>query len=463
VPHRLLLLEVEVFIRDGKAADPDDQTALPRALAIADIFAYSPDKRGQAVTTTRLMDGRACVLVPLLRTESSVTAEDIATHLDIYDPTFAQDPHAHWDELRSKCPVAHSEEQGGYWILTRYEDVAGAAQDAEHFSSRSITVPRDIGGEDFAARPPITFDPPRHIGYRRLILPGFSTRQVTRLRPELERLSRESIAQFINEGACDAAGDYARNIPVGVMCSLYGAPMSMEPQFRAWAHDIFGSSDMEQAGVAVQEISDYFEKQIDLRREAPTDDMIGLLLHSEVEGQRLTQKELIGALTLILVAGLDTVWSVLSNSLRHLATNKADRERLAREPELMPTAVEEFLRMFTPAAVGRITARPVVVNGTEIGEDETVLLAFPAANRDPEAFPEPNTVKLDRQPNRHVAFGYGPHRCVGAALARLELEVALTEWLAAIPEFELQEGAEIEYSVGQNWGPRSVPVRFPVN
>jgi cytochrome P450 len=387
---------------------------------------------------------------------------DFARGLDIYDPAFAQDPHAAWGRLRQGCPVARSETQGGYWILSRYDDIVSAAGDPQHFSSRSITVPRDLGGTDFAERPPITMDPPRHIAYRRLVLPGFSSRQVVRWRPELERLAQAAIESFIGKGECDAAGDYARYLPVGVMCSIYGAPTSFEPQFRTWAHDIFGSSDMERSAQAVEEISAYFLAEIEERRREPHDDMITLLLESEVDGQRLTQAELLGALTLILVAGLDTVWSVLSNALLHLATHPQDRHRLVSDPSLLPSAVEEFLRVFAPAAVARITTSPISMRGVEIPDDETVLLAFPSGNRDPEVFSDPDRVILDRAENKHLAFGYGPHRCLGAALARLELEVGLAEWLRAIPEFELDPTHAVEFSVGQTWGPRSVPVTFSV-
>jgi cytochrome P450 len=380
---------------------------------------------------------------------------------DIYDPAVAADPHAAWKQLREQCPVAHSEAQGGYWVLTRYADVVSAAADPRHYSSKSITVPRQLGGTELADRPPITYDPPRHIAYRRLVLPGFSTRQALRWRPEMERLARTAIESFIGAGHCDAASQFARAIPVGVMCSIYGAPTTLEPQFRSWAHDIFRSDDMTRGQQAIEEISAYFLAEIEDRRAHPGEDMVSLLLESEVDGQRLTEPELLGALTLILVAGLDTVWSVLSSTLRYLATDADARRRLAAEPTLIPTAVEEFLRVFAPAAVARVTTCPVAVDGVEIGADESVLLAFPAANRDPEMFPEPDRVILDRASNKHVAFGYGPHRCLGSALARLELEVALTEWLRAIPDFELEPDCKIEYSAGQNWGPNAVPVRFP--
>jgi len=386
---------------------------------------------------------------------------EFARKFDIYDPAFAQDPHATWKLLRDKCPVAHSAAQGGYWALTRYQDVVNAAADPRRYSSRSITVPRQLGGTELADRPPITYDPPRHIAYRRLVLPGFSTRQATRWRPEMERLARSAIESFIDKGHCDAASEYARAIPVGVMCSIYGAPTTLEPQFRSWAHDIFRSDDMTRGQQAIEEISAYFLGEIEDRRASPREDMVSLLLQSEVSGQRLTQSELLGALTLILVAGLDTVWSVLSNTLRYLATDAGPRRQLVAEPDLMPTAIEEFLRVFAPAAVARVTTCPVAVDGVEIAADESVLLAFPAANRDPAMFPDPDSVILDRANNKHVAFGYGPHRCLGSALARLELEVALTEWLRAIPDFELEPGAAIEYSPGQNWGPTAVPVRFP--
>jgi cytochrome P450 len=387
--------------------------------------------------------------------------DEAARSLNLYDPAFTADPHALWRQLREGCPVAHSEEHGGYWILTRYHDIVSAANNTAVFSSRSVTVPRDLGGDATAEQPPITLDPPRHIDFRRLLLPGFSSRKVGEYRPAMERLARAAIATFIADGHCDAALDYARAIPVGVICPLFGVPAALESQFRQWGEQLNSSSDMQAAAAAAEQMAAYLESELDARRTDPRDDIITLVLHSRINGEPLSRAEMLGGLVLILIAGLDTVWNVLSNTLLYLAGAPADRRRLAGDPALIPAAVEEFLRYFAPASPARVSTAEACLDGTVIEADASVMLALPSANRDPAAFDRPEDVLLDRRPNKHLAFGVGPHRCIGAPLARLELEVALTEWLAAIPEFELRAGAAIGYSSGQVWGPHSVPVVFP--
>jgi cytochrome P450 len=386
---------------------------------------------------------------------------DPARDLNLYDPAFTQDPHSRWRQLREGCPVAHSAEHGGYWILTRYHDIVSAANNPAAFSSRSVTVPRDLGGDATAEQPPITLDPPRHIDFRRLLLPGFSSRKIQDWRPAMERLARAAIASFIERGECDAALDYARAIPVGIICPLFGVPASMEAQFRHWGESLNSSSDMRAAEAAASDMAAYLEAELDARRTDPRDDIITLVLHSSINGVPLSRSEMLGGLVLILIAGLDTVWNVLSNSLLYLAGAPADRRRLAADPGLIPQAVEEFLRYFAPASPARVSTVESCLDGTVIEADASVLLALPSGNRDPSVFDRPDDVILERRPNKHLAFGVGPHRCIGAPLARLELDVALTEWLAAIPEFRLRPGAEIRYSAGQVWGPHSVPLTFP--
>jgi cytochrome P450 len=387
--------------------------------------------------------------------------DDAVCNLNLYDPAFTQDPHSLWRQLREGCPVAHSAEHGGYWILTRYHDIVSAANNPAVFSSRSVTVPRDLGGDATAEQPPITLDPPRHIDFRRLLLPGFSNRKIQEWRPAMESLARAAIASFIEQGECDAALDYARAIPVGVICPLFGVPASMEAQFRCWGETLNSSSDMRAAEAAASEMAAYLESELDARRTDPRDDIITLVLHSTINGVPLSRPEMLGGLVLILIAGLDTVWNVLSNSLLYLAGAPADRRRLAGDPALIPQAVEEFLRYFAPASPARVSNAEACLDGTVIEADASVLLALPSGNRDPAVFDRPDDVILERRPNRHLAFGVGPHRCIGAPLARLELDVALTEWLTAIPEFQLRPGAAICYSSGQVWGPHSVPLTFP--
>ena len=188
------------------------------------------------------------------------------------------------------------------------------------------------------------------------------------------------------------------------------------------------------------------------------DDLITELLHAEVDGEPIPDGHVLGIAALTLIAGVDTTWSAIGASLWHLATHQQDRRRLVEEPELLPTAVEEFLRAYSPVTMARIVSEDVEIRGCQMRRGDRVLLSFPAANRDPDAFPDADEVVIDRLDNRHVAFGVGIHRCAGSNLARMELRVALEEWLARIPEFRLEDGAQVTWAGGQVRGPRRVPV-----
>jgi cytochrome P450 len=174
----------------------------------------------------------------------------------------------------------------------------------------------------------------------------------------------------------------------------------------------------------------------------------------------VTDAHAVGTCNLLLVAGIDTTWSSIGSALWHLATTPADRRRLVAEPELMPTAVEELLRAFSPVTMGRVVSEDVRVNGVEMHAGDRVLMNFPAANRDPEVFPDPDRVVLDRAHNRHVAFGVGIHRCAGSNLARMEMDVALSVFLERIPEFSLEDPGAVTWCGGQVRGPRCLPLVF---
>ena len=193
---------------------------------------------------------------------------------------------------------------------------------------------------------------------------------------------------------------------------------------------------------------------------SPRADLIGFLMDQTIDGKPLSEQHLLGTLRLLLLAGIDTTWSSISHTLLHLARTPEHRRRLVAEPALMPTAIEEFLRVLAPVSVARLVVKDQEVGGCRFAAGEMVLLPYPAANRDPEKFDRPDEVVLDRQENRHSTFGLGIHRCIGSNLARMELTVAIEEWLRRIPEFELEEGAELNWSRGLVRGPRSVPVRF---
>ncbi len=193
----------------------------------------------------------------------------------------------------------------------------------------------------------------------------------------------------------------------------------------------------------------------------PGDDLISELLAAEVDGHPVSDEDIIGMCTLLLVAGIDTTWSAIGSSIWHLATHEEDRKRLAADPSLMTTAVEELLRAYSPVTMARIVNEDTEVAGCPMRAGDRVLMSFPAANRDPEKFEDADKVLLDRGKNPHIAFGVGIHRCVGSNLARMEVRVALEEWMAGIPDFWVEEPESVTWAGGQVRGPRALPVVFP--
>jgi cytochrome P450 len=204
----------------------------------------------------------------------------------------------------------------------------------------------------------------------------------------------------------------------------------------------------------------YFSERMTARRASPRDDLISYFVHTRIDGELMTEQHINGTLRLLLIAGIDTTWSAIGSCLWHLAGHPADRERLLAEPELMPFAVEEFLRAYAPVTMAREVVAETRVNGCRFEAGQMVLLSFPAANRDPAVFPDADRVVIDRKENRHAAFGLGIHRCVGSNLARMEIRVALQEWLARIPTFRLDANGVVKWSEGTVRGPRRLPVLF---
>jgi len=387
---------------------------------------------------------------------------DWSTDYDVYDTAYVEDPYPIWDELRERCPVAHTDRWGGSWLPTRYDDVVAIAHDVDRFSSQEILVsPRvDDGPDDGVKAPPITSDPPEHHWARRLILPAFSPRSVARYEDYSRQLCRSLADRIAEDGKGDAAEGYAQQIPVRVIARMLGVDESRADEFTGWVRGVleFGALDPERRKVAREAIIDFFTEQVEQRRRHPGDDLISELLRAEVDGQPVPDRHVLGTCNLILVAGIDTTWSAIGSSLWHLARSPEDRRRLVAEPDLMPSAVEELLRAYAPVTMARLVTEDVDVADARIREGDKVLMAFPAANRDPAVFPRADEVVLDRAENRHVAFGVGIHRCAGSNLARMELRVALEEWLARIPEFHLAEGDHVTWAGGQVRGPRHLPV-----
>jgi hypothetical protein len=267
---------------------------------------------------------------------------------------------------------------------------------------------------------------------------------------------------FVAEGRADAAHDYAQQIPVRVIASILGVPSSLSDTFTGWVRDLLEfADDPVRRARGANGLVNFFVDEVARRKAEPGDDLLSDLLHSESDdGQPVDERLVLGVAALVLIAGVDTTWSAIGSALWHLATHPEDRNRLVADPGVMPTAVEELLRAYAPVTMARVVKEDVEFEGCPMRAGDKVLLNFPGANRDPEVFPDADRVVLDRQLNRHVAFGSGIHRCAGSNLARMELRVALEEWLARIPDFRLAEGAVVTWAGGQIRGPRRLPVVF---
>lgn len=400
---------------------------------------------------------------------------DWASDYDIFDQGYVNDPYGIWDELRQSCPMAHTERWGGSWLPTTYKDVYAIAHDIEKFPSGNgiSVVPLAPAATDGPAPlhipapvltsgvPPISADPPLHTWTRRLILPTMSPARVAEYEVFTRELCRRLVDEILERGTGDAAAEYAQQIPVRVIGHILGVPEEMSGTFTEWVRDVLEfAHDVERRQRGIRGIIHYLQETIEARQAEPQDDFITELLHSEHDGEPVGIPVVMGMCALLLIAGIDTTWSSIGSTMWHLAAHPDDRRRLVAEPALMPTAIEEFLRAYAPVTMARRLTEDTEYEGCPIKAGERILMNFPAANRDPAVFPDADKVILDRQQNRHLAFGAGIHRCAGSNLARMELRVAVEEWLARIPEFELIDPATVTWAGGQVRGPRSIPVRI---
>jgi len=391
--------------------------------------------------------------------------QDWAEDYDIFDPDFVNDPYPIWGDLRGGCPVAHSDRWGGSHMPTTFETVTGVAHDLENFSSKEITVapvPATYDADGNRIRSIIASDPPDHTPERRLLLPFFAPKAVERYRESTRELCRQLIRGFIERGVVDAGEQYARQIPPRVIAEILGIDPSMSEEFTTWVQGVLelGLTDPEIRDKYRKKIEQFFIAEIQKRHENPGDDLISFLLQAELDGEPVPMHVVRGNVSLMLIAGIDTTWSSIGSAIWHLATHPEDRRRLQAEPELLPIAVEEFLRAYSPVTMARIATNDTTVANRDIKAGDRVLLSFPAANRDPEMFENPEQVIIDRKVNRHVAFGAGIHRCAGSNLARMEMQVAIGEFLAMMGDFELDDTQTVTWAGGQVRGPRNLPIRF---
>src|SRR3954466_160830 len=304
---------------------------------------------------------------------------DWATDFSHLEPEWAADPYPILDDLRERCPIAHTDRFGGGWLPTRYEDVAAVAYDTENFTSRSIIMsnfrpPKEI--EPIGTAPPISSDPPFHHDARKLLLPAFTKTAVSKLEPATRAFCHELIDAFEGKDVVDAAHDYAQHIPMRVIAHMLGYPLEDGPQFREFVENALEGVNLppEERLARMSKQGDIILARIQGHLANPRDDLTTYLLNAEMNGQKLDPFVVTGPVALLMIAGIDTTWSAIGASLWHLANTPADRKRLVAEPELLLRAMEEFLRAYGPVTMARLVKHDMNWKGVDMKAEDGVLL-----------------------------------------------------------------------------------------
>jgi cholest-4-en-3-one 26-monooxygenase len=377
----------------------------------------------------------------------------VTTGIDLFerDNYVERVPLIWFDELRDREEAWWQDEPDGpgFWSFTRHRDVVEINRDWERFSSyRGGTTINDMDPEalEMTRQMILNMDPPLHIRYRKLISRGFTPRMVGKLGDEMRKRATLIVDQIVERGECDFVTDIAAELPLQVIADILGVPQEDRRKVFDWSNRMIGSDDPEYATgnadaplLASMELYAYAHQLAAERRVDPRDDIISILLQADVDGHKLTETEFDVFFLLLCVAGNETTRNGLSHGMLALMEHPDQRRSLVEDKSLMPTAVDEVLRWASPVMCFRRTAtRDTTVGTTRVAEGDKVVLWYVAANRDPSVFDDPNRFDITRSPNPHVAFGGGgPHFCLGANLARMEMSVMFEELLRRVPDMEL--------------------------
>ncbi len=428
--------------------------------------------------TTRRRGETVCVSA----SSGAATAPD-----DIFDPRVYERgiPYDAYARLRESAPVSWQAEPAvlgwpsgpGFWAVTRYDDVRHVSRTPEVFSAwAGCTQLRDPAPEDldFTRQMMLNMDPPMHNRLRRTVSGAFTPARVGRFSEMIRRRAVALVDEVCERGECDFAADVADELPLITLAEIMGVPESDRQLMFRWANRIIGYQDDEFASpddggrpkvnprsrAALQDMFDYAHELASYKKEHPADDLISTLVHAEVDGRRLSDEEFELFFFLLSVAGNDTTRSAIPAGVLALMENPDQRRRLVADPSLMPSAVEEILRFCPPVIHFRRTAvAGVTLRGAEIRAGDKVVVFYPAANRDPSVFASPDVFDIGRTPNDHVSFGFGPHVCLGAGFARLQMSHLLTEVLNRMPQLE-QAGPVVRMRSNFIAGIKRLPVRF---
>lgn len=377
---------------------------------------------------------------------------------DHRDSRLSAAPYDLWRRLRAERPVIHSDHYGGFWYVSRYDDVRKVLREWKTFTStEGIGLPRQqivmLPGE---------VDPPLHQKYRSLINPLLTKEAVSKHEPWVRELAREWLARLPEDEVFNLCEDFCEPFAKRVNLKIIGYREEDLDDLDRWSTVLArGTRDDEEGLHAATAFFAMFRESLDRRAaEGPVGDVLSALVFGEFDGRRLSAEEQVGMLLEITFGGLDTTSGVLAGALVWLAGHPVDRARLRQDPGLMPTAIEEFVRYVTPVSqMARATTEEVTLSGCPIPAGQRILVGYGSANRDETIFDHPDDVVLDRSPNPHVGFGFGPHRCAGSNVGTLGVRIGLEEFLAAFPHFEVTDYYGLRWTIGEGRGLMNAPMK----
>ncbi len=400
-------------------------------------------------------------------------AERPTIDFDHTSPAYASDADAITRDLRQRCPVAYTESNGGHWIVTGYDAFARSMRDEAKFSSRHETMEADgvrFGGVNIPEAPYqnalIEMDPPEWNIFRRILNPLFAPPAIERMKPELLEFTTRSLDKRIESGTIDFVLDLANPVPAQAVLAFLGLPLEDWEHYAEPAHEVVytrpGTPEFTKAVEGQAWMFEAVAQAVADRRANPDDDNLSSIITTKIEGRTLGDEEIVSLLGTIINGGVDTTTSLIANALEYLDSHRDVRAQLVDHPELIPGATEEFLRYFSPVqAFARTVAQDTDLDGQQLERGDRVLMCFGSANRDEAEFPDADTFVVDREPNRHVAFGMGKHRCIGSTLARAEFAIVLEQVLLRMPDYEIDRAASKRYpSAGIVNGYIKMPGRF---
>lgn len=384
--------------------------------------------------------------------------EDRVVDFDFMHPPGAEaDVHLAWKTLHDGPDIVWSPYNGGHWIATRADDIEAIQKDHQRFSHARVTVPRS----DDVTLVPLELDPPEHTAYRSLITPSFLPQAIASMEDDIRALTIELIEGFKDKGECEFVGEFAKMLPIVIFLRLVDLPQEDRLQLLEMA-ELSVRGDLAERQRSQGMLMGYIGNWVQERARNPGKDLISLIVNAKIDGQPISPERMFGMMIVVLFGGLDTVAAMMSFICRFLAEHPAERQRLAQEPKLILTAVDELIRRHGVTNTARVVVEDMELNGVLLKRGDQIQVPNALFGLDERRFDKPMEIDLQRKPVVHAAFGNGAHRCPGSFLARTEIKVFLQEWLKRIPDFEIKAGERPRCASGMVNGVLHLPLQWKI-